>query len=517
MSTVVALALNAMCYLGMQLVWFEGDQLPGVQLAFFGLLVANVLLTASFAFAGGFTGALRATGVFFLLLNLEESVCALPPTSTSPLWNNSRKQTAYAGGVLVLIAVLSSFVASLTNGFSAPAAGVGSRIASLRGLCFLLATIFLLIASAVQWSWTQQCQADTRPSLWAYPVTNGVLVIVGFVFLTAVLYGENDVQNLSVFLAAAYLLLLGYADPIFDTNDVKWEGQKNFENKWKAAKGLSFIGAVLLLLSVWVTGKRGTRNVAALPLDLVAFAIAFAGAVCVFVRDASGMQNRRQYHAHYAAAYAIVITILNVLQGLVGLDGGQLISTFFAAVALWDFDNGNLSTVTGYQRGGLQLCQAGVLLSVFLKAFPAGQPLSSYFSVENSKAVGFGLVWGLLAMLRLPRNYSICILLAIITYRALASGCPNWSRTAFYILSFFGVAGSFPLRSTQFFQAVNVNDYVNSLAWVASAYFVVLFGSAGSPTAPALDAAVCGDAAAPAAEDKPAANEPAQEGGAASA
>ena len=508
MSSKIALALNALCYLGMQLVWFEGDQ-TGVQLTFFGLLVANLLLTASFAFGGGYTGALRATGVFFLLLNLERAVCALPPTSAAvpPQWNDERKQTAYAGGVLVLISVLASFAAALTNGFSGPAAGAGSRVASLRGLCFLLAAIFLLIASAVQWSWKDQsCNAVGRPSSTAYPVTNGVLVIVGFVFVIAVVYGDNDTQNLSVFLAAAYLLLLGYADPVFDTDNVTWASEKNFENKWKAAKGLSFIGAVLLLLSVWITGKRGARNAAGLPFDVVAFSIAFAGAVCVFVRGSRGMDKQKQYHADYAAAFAIVITILNLLQGLVGLDGGQYISTFFAAVVLRDFDNGSISTTTGYLRGGLQLCQTGVLLSVFLKAFPADQPLSSYVAADNNKATGFALVWGLLAMLRVPNNYSICILLAIITYRALASGCPNWNRTAFFILSFFGVAASFPLLNKQFFAHTADNDYVNSLAWIASAYFVWLFGAAGSPSAPALDLASSDEAAAPAEEKAPAAS-----------
>jgi hypothetical protein len=504
MSTV-ALALNALCYLGQQLVWFQGDQTGNaVQLSFFGLLVANVLLTASFAFAGRYTAGLRATGVFFLLLNLESAVCAVVPMSASDKWNQNRKDSAYAGAVMVLIAVLASFVAALTNGFSGPAAGAGSRIASLRGLCFLLAAIFLFIASAVQWSWTQQCQATNRPS--AYPVTNGVLVIVAAVFVLAVLYGDSDTQNLSVFLAAAYLLLGGFADPIFDTNNVQWGEQKNFEQKWKAAKGLSFIGAVLLLLSVWVTGKRGSRNAAALPMDVVAFSIAFAGAVCVFAtRTWSSMFTGQQYHADYAVAYAIVVTLLNLLQGLAGLDDGQFIATYFAAAALADFDKGSTGAVSGYHRGGLQLCQSGVLLSVFVKAFPAGKPLSEYFDAENAKATAFGLVWTLLAMLRVPANYSLCLLIAIITYRAVAGNCPNWSRTAVFILAYFGVAGSFPLSAgTQVFTVGGANSYENTLAWLAASYFVLQYGSSCVDAAPA---------AADAPEEKKA-NEPAQEGAA---
>ena len=518
MSSTVALALNALAFLGMQLVWFEGDQTgSSVQLAFFGLLVATVLLTGSLVFAGAYSGLLRATGTFFLLVNLEWALCALPPTSSSVLWNTERKHTAYAGGVLVLISVLASLAAAYTNGFGAPAAGAGSRIGSIRGLAFLLAAIFLLIASAVQWSWKDQCQEMSRPK--AYPVSNGVLIVVGFIFLVAVLYGDNDTQNISVFLAATFLLLLGFADPVFDSN-VDWPSQTDFRSKWKAAKGLSFIGAVLLLLSVLFTGKRGKSNAAALPYDFIAFAIAIAGAICVFVRDPVGANNRRQYHIDYAAAYAIVITVVNLLQGVLGLDAGQYIATFFAAVVLYDYDNGT-GTTTGYMRGGLQLCQVGVLLSVFLKAFPADQPLASYVNTQNSKAVAFGLLWALLAMLRVPNNYSICVLLSIITFKALSSGCANWGRTAFYILSLFGIALSFPLYAgSQWFAATLTNDYVNTLAWLSSVYFLVLFGAAGAPTASALDLVAASEqqeeAAAPAAaEEKAASNEPAE--GAASA
>lgn len=512
MSTGVALVLNVLAFLGMQLVWFEGDQ-TGAQLPFFGLLVATVLFTTSFALGGAYTGLLRATGTFFLLLNFEWCLCALPPTrsstsTSSAPWNTERKDTAYAGGVIVLISVLASLVAAFTNGFTAPAAGAGSRVFSVRGLAFIIAAIFLLIASAVQWSWTQQCNAESRPSA-AFPATNGVLVVVGFIFLIAILYGEIDTVNLSVFLAATYLLLSGYADPIFDSS-VTWSSQSNFENKWKAAKGLSFIGAVLLLLSVWLTGKRGKPNPAALPFDFAAFAIALAGAVCVFVRSNVSV---RQYHLDYAAAYAIVITVINLVQGVLGLDAGQYISTFFAACVLTDFDFGSKDSSTGYLRGGLQLCQLGVLLSVFLKAFPAGQPLTSYWNSDNKTAVGFGLTWGLLAMLKVPDNYSICILLAIITYKAISSGSGDWGRTAFYILSMYGVAYSFPLNGTpfsangmyQFFAIQQPNDYINSLAWLTSVYFLVVFGAAGAPAATSFDLAD-----APAAEKSN--NEPSTEG-----
>jgi len=111
-------------------------------------------------------------------------------------------------------------------------------------------------------------------------------------------------------------------------------------------------------------------------------------------------------------------------------------------------------------------------------------------------------------MVRVPRNYSICILLSIVTYKALSSGCANWGRTAFYILSLYAIAVSFPLYAgTQYFAVTSTNDYINSLAWVSSVYFMVLFGAAGAPTASALDLCVCEEA--PAAEAAAAKEEPA--------
>ena len=481
-SNKLAAAYVALTFVGQVLVWFEGDQ-TNAQLNFFGLLVASVLLAGSIAFKGPNTGLLRATGTFFLVWNIERCVCLLPPTSSSPLWSDDRMNTQYAGGLMVIIGSLISLVASYLDGFSAPAANVRSRILSIRGAAFLLAAAFLLIASAVQWSWSQLCSPTGRPS--AYPVTNGVLVIIAFIFIVAIVYGDNNSTTISCFLAATVLLMLGLGDPLFDS-DAQWASQSNFRDKWKAAKGLTFIGAVILLLAVVFTSQRSARSFAALPGDLVAVALAIGGAVCVFVRQPVGASNRLSSDINYPAAYAIVVTYLNLLQGLFGLDACKHIATFFAAVTLYDFDNGSVNT-TGYMRGGLILCQIAVLLSVFLKAFPLDKPLTAYINTQHKVAIGFAVAWGQLAMLRVPNNYSVCALLSIITYKALSSGCGTWGHTAFYILSYFGIVGSFPLTAGgQVFATSALNDYVNTLAFLTSVYFLVFFADAGSPIATAF-------------------------------
>lgn len=484
-------------FIGMQLVWFEADQsLTGK--TYFGLLVATAFLTAAVALRdSSASGLLRAVGTFFLIQNIEAGVCGVPSVLTFGTFANvGRRDTHYAGSVLVLIAVFASFVASYTKGFQGPSAGAGGRVASIRGLAFLLAAVFLLIASAVQWAWTTQCNAAGRAAIlqW-YPVTNAVCIIVAFIFVFAVVYGDNDAQNISIFLAVV-ALFVGIADPLFDEK-VAWAQEKNFAQKWKAAKGLSFIGVVVLLLSAFITGKRGKLlpSTSALPYDLIAFFITVAGAVSVWSRnpDVSATGSLAQQYAKawkdYTVAFAVITTVVNLLQGLLGLDAGQLITTFFAAFTLSTYDMGSRSTETGYVRGGLQLCQVGVLLSILLKAFPADKPLLSYVKVDDNIANGFGLLWLLLAMLNVPTVgtstvYSFYLLLAIITYRAITTGSADWGATTFYILAWFGVAGTFPLALT--FSSPSTN-YISSAFWVASCFYVARFAASGSSTAPALN------------------------------
>ena len=534
----IALVLNVIAFVGMQLVWFEADQtnvygsgaVTAMGRTYFGLLVANVLLTAAVALRDSPTsGLLRATGTFFLLQNIENAICSVPSVALLNSGGNiQRRDVSYAGSVLVLIAVFASLVASYTKGFKGPAAGAAGRVLSIRGIAFLLAAVFFLIASAIQWAWTAQCNASGRQAImqW-YPVTNAVLIVIAFIFVIAVVYGDNDAQNISVFLAAAYLFS-GMADPIFD-DKVEWAdrttGDVSFFKRWRTAKGLSFIGLVLLLLSAFITGKRGKLlpSTSALPHDLIAFAFTVAGAVSVWSRNPNPenvLSLNEQYSKawkDYTVAFAVVITVINLLQGLLGLDAGQLITTFFAAFTLRTYDMGSLYTETGYVRGGLQLCQVGVLLSIFLKAFPADKPLLSYVKVDDNIANGFGLLWLLLAMLYVPSGltfgtpsitgtgYSFYLLLAIITYRALSTGCADWGRTTFYILSALGVAGTFPLNKD-----MNTN-YIASAFWVASCFYVARFSASGASTSPALNLpeSLVADVAAAAVEMK--ANEPSEE------
>lgn len=515
----IALALNVISYIGMQLVWFEADQ-SFVGRTYFGLLVANVLLTAGLALRDSpVSSLLRATGTFFLLNNIEKGICEVPPVSLlNSEGNIQRRNTTYAGTVLVLIAVFASLVASYTK-VKGPAAGAGGRVASIRGLAFLLAAAFFLIATAIQWSWTGQCNAEGRDAIqnW-YPVTNAKLIVVAFIFVIAVVYGDNDAQNISIFLAAAYLFS-GSADPLFD-NKVEWPAQNDrikvsFSQRWKGAKSISFIGLVVLLLAAIVTGKRGVllpTRISTVPYDLIAVFLTVAGAISVWSRNPSSSNLDEQFFKaskDYAVAFAVVITIVNLVQGFLG-DAGQLITTFFATFTLQTFDIGSTSDETAYVRGGLQLCQVGVLLSIFLKAFPADQPILSYVKVDDNIANGFGILWLLLAMLYVPTKglgtsgYSIFLLLAIITYRAITTGNADWGRTTFYILANIGVSGVFPLNNKA------VNDYRTSAFWAASVFYVARFAAGGANTAPALDLpeSVVADAVA-AVEMK--ANEPSEE------
>jgi hypothetical protein len=93
-----------------------------------------------------------------------------------------------------------------------------------------------------------------------------------------------------------------------------------------------------------------------------------------------------------------------------------------------------------------------------------------------------------LALIRVPNNYSVCVLLSMITFKSLSSRCNNWGRTTAYILAYFGIASAFPLYaagggSQQWFATWSYNDYVNSAAFFISMYYMVFFADS--------DTAVC--------------------------
>lgn len=504
MLSNIALVLNALGLIGVQLVWFEGDQ-TRAQLPFFCLVVATFLFNASVTLSGdsrNASGLLRAAGTFFLLQNIELALCSLPPTALYMHEKVERRDTTYAGGTLVLIVVFASFVASYT-GAKAPAL-IGKsgktfvdRLVSIRGIAFLIASCFLIIASAIQWAWSTQCNAPGRDAIKAwYPVTNATLFITAFIFLFAVVYGDNETQNISIFLAAT-LLFSGSADPLFDSK-VEWNAQESASNsnlrffkRWQAAKGLSFIAAVLVLLSALVTSARTQMAAKTVVIaDVVTFGIAIAGAVCVWSRNPTSNEPIApppQYPKawrDYSVAYAVVITALNLFQGLTGAESAPLISTFLGVAVLQAFDQGSWQTESGYVRGGLQLCALSVVLSTLLKAFPVDKPLLSYIKIENKCATGFAIVWTLLSMLFVPTRYSAVLIFALISYKAVSSGCANWGQTTFYILAWYGVVKTFPLTSDLSF---NVNDYRLSTIWAASAFFAVCYAATGSGSAPALD------------------------------
>lgn len=529
MLSKIAIALNVLGYIGMQLVWFQGDQTvsAGAPLAFFCLFVAIVLFAGSLVSAAPTSGLLRAAGTFFLLQNIELAICSLPPVALFSFSGMiQRRDTTYAGGVVVLIVVFASFVASYTNGFKAPVVigqkTIVDRLVSLRGLAFLVASAFLIIASAIQWAWSTQCNANGRDAIRAwYPVTNATLFIIAWIFIFAVVYGDNDTQNISIFLAAT-LLFSGSADPLFD-DKVEWKvqdetsnGNLSFFKRWRAAKGLPFIGVVVLLLSVVATSARKTFAFkSAAVYDIAAFGLAIAGAVCVWSRNPDSADFSSQYGKawrDYSVAYAIVITALNLVQQFLGIESGSLISTFFAVAVLGTFDNaGSPVSASGYVRGGMQLCQVSVIASVFIKAFPLDQPLASYFKPENTFATFLGGTWVLLSMLNVPRNYSALLIFAIISYKSATSGSADWSRTTFYILAYYGIVQLFPLTSS----GLSTN-YIFSAVWIASVVYAGKYASAGGSTAPSLDnpnnnAGGAAEASAVAEEREMKANEPNQE------
>jgi len=303
------------------------------------------------------------------------------------------------------------------------------------------------------------------------------------VFFSAVIIGDGESYNLSVFLASIGVL---WFYPIFDSS-VDWAEQSKFHKKWRAQQSIAFSGFVILLAAVifdkLLKGGIALKLSLQTVVDFAALGISIAGAVSAY--DKNPNNNYEKKKDNYIISYTVVITILNFFAGLFGHDGIPLITTFFASVVLTYYDNGSTSgTYKGYARGGLQLCALGTLVSIFFKVFSVAQIQEGFFpKVIDDKnvrtAAFFALAWATVSAIYVPNNYSLYLLIAIITFGALTHKCPNWAKTTFFIVAYWGIVQQFPL-------AVNISfTYVKAIIFIASVAFAKIyyqdFGAAAAP------------------------------------
>jgi len=484
-KNIIAVTLLAIGYLGQQLVWFEGNWTSGTDglgnnwyndQQFFNVFVADILFAVAIALEGvsKASAVIKTIGVFFFVYNVEAAVCLLPPRALAvggekfPTDNEYR--AAYVGGVLVLITTFLGFALSLLRLISIPA-GLGSRIGSLRGLGFLFAILTSLVTSFIAFSYEYTC-----PSTSQNPVpeaqSNAVPILFAWIFLSGLLVGDAESVGLSVFFSSIGVL---YWKPIFDPYTL-WPVESHWHGKWRAQDTIAFSGFAILLAATvfdrFFKGEKSLKLGLQTVVDFVALGIGIAGAVSAYTKNPQSFYSLKIQN--YEVSYAIVITGLNFFAGLFGHDGIPLITTFFASYVLTEYDTGSTTSTQAYNRGGLQLCALGTLLSITFKVFPVAK-IQEGFLVKaiddkgHRVAALLALAWATVSAIYVPNDYSKYLLIAIITYGALTQKDHNWARTTFFIVGWYGVVRQFPL-------AVSINyTYVKAIIFIASAAFAKLF------------------------------------------
>jgi len=496
-KNLLAVTLLIVGYLGQQLVWFEGDKTTGTDSAlrnhypdqvFFNIFVANILFAVAIALEGvsKASNVAKTAGALFFIFNVEAAVCELPPRANAlggTFEAPNERRAAYVGGVVILITTFLGFALSFLKLISIPA-GLGSRIGSIRGITFLIAVLTSLVTSFIAFSYKFTC-ASTSQLPGQVPSSNALPILFAWIFLSAVLVGDAESVNLSVFLASIGVLIY---KPIFDSRVDSAADDKVHDN-WRAQESIAFSGFVLLLVGT-VLDKflKSEKKVSVGLQTLVDFAIlgiGIAGAVSAYDRNPEDVYAKKI--SNYTISYAIVIPLLNLVSGVIGCNCFALITTFFSIMVLDHFDNGSTMSKHDYFRGGLQLCQAATLLSVFVKVFPVAKIQEGVLSKlvddkSNRTAAFFLLTWLTIAAINVPNGYSKYVVIAIITFGALAQGCKDWARATFFIVTAWGVVQTFPLAVDIAFET----HYVKAMVFVASVAFTKLFAqdfqAAGAPS-----------------------------------
>ena len=498
-KNVLAVALLVIGYLGQQLVWFQGDKTTGTDnngrphypdQVFFNIFVANILFALAIALEGvsAASNVAKTAGALFFIVNVEWAVCELPPAanalSPKQFVVANERRTAYVGGVVLLITTFLGFALSFLKLISIPA-GLGGRIGSIRGLTFLIAVLTSLVTSFIAFSYDFTCPSTSSlPS--DIPKSNARPILFAWVFLSAVLVGDAESVNLSVFLASIGVLMW---KPIFDSR-VDSADDKVHDN-WRAQETIAFSGFVILLLGTvldkFLKGEKKVNIGLQTVVDFAILGLGIAGAVSAY--DKSTVLGSNPYLrkiVNYQVSYAIVITVLNLVAGVLGLTSLSLISTFFSIIVLDLYDNGSTTSTHDYFRGGLQLCQAATLLSTLVKVFPVAKiqegVLSKIVDDKNNRVAAFFLLaWLTVSAIYVPTGYSKYAIIAIITFGALTQGCKDWARTTFFIVTFWGVVQTFPLAVQISFEP----HYVKAIIFLASVAFTKLFAqdfqAAGAP------------------------------------
>jgi len=465
--------IQALSWFGMYLIWFQGDQSTNLVLPFFGLQVGVVFLSASFWLTESGTArnlAVRTIGTFFLFTWIEEAVCLVPPrfggNSNVDVFIGNRYRSAYVGAVFILISVFLSFALSYLQ-FAAPS-NAGSRIASLRGLLYVVAIGCCIVSSAISWSWKPACTLGANGVIPA----NAIMILNAWIILASLLHGDGESDSVALAINAAVLYVFG---PVFFYDDSVTVQHK----RHKAQVAILFIGAWCFILGVVL--DRILND--ALPLaarvalgikerlnkfDILALVLGIAGAVCTYARNETDQED-------YEQSYAFIIPLLSIVGVLTGTTAPKIAVTFLSFWFVQKYDNGSTTVPTGYTRGGLLMSQGAVLLTVFSNAI-RGRDLNNVVAFPSGVAIAQFVV----GACYVPSNYSRYFIVAMTVMAAEVFDDADYGRVAYIMIVWNGFARHFLLTIS------GTPTVLQIINFASAAVFIINYLKAGAKQAPGL-------------------------------
>lgn len=462
--TTAFYVVQVLSWLGMALLWFEGDQVPDMIIPYFGLHLANMFLSASFWLTesnGARNLAFRTIGSFFLLQAIEVALCTLPPhhngvtTPQDLAKGNNRYRTAYTGAVLLLVTVFAAFGLSYTN-FSAPT-NAGSRIATLRGLLYLVAVATCIVSSAISWSYKPICPDVFTYGATAYTMTNAVLILTAVVILSSLFYGDGESDSLALLLAT--IGVITYGPVYYNQSSITTISH----SKWKAHEAVVFCGLYCFILGVFLdrilhgTLPLGARIAIGIKervnkFDILAVMLGIAGAVCTYAFNTTDQED-------YRRSYGIIIPFFSLVGAITGTDSGKIIATFLGYAVLSLYDVGSGQTTTGYVRGGLMLAEAAVLVVVLSNTI-RGRSIDKIVTYPAYVALAKFIV----GCIMVPNGYSIYFLQALTVIAAENFDDVDYCRVSYLLLAWDGLVGNF-LLTTPTIAPMQIINFASSVVF----------------------------------------------------
>jgi hypothetical protein len=523
-----------LCLLGLSLagntfLWFVANLATGISPDFFGLFISSfvLVLAATPAIPDQYKVTARTLSFFFLWNFEERALCSAKfvfneGNDAKSLYglNDDQIRLLRCGMFFVLFATFAIFVERM---IIPPTKALSESISlrtvkSVRGLAFLVAAVMLVISQCVTWGIKDQCSRTAPQNINAVSFNVSALVIAALL-VVGVALGDREFLDLGVFFS---VMSFDTFRTIFNTQAGTTYTQDSYPDLWRAQIAFGFIAiAIVTLAQVQHSIREGRSDVdkeggvieriKSPRFGLLCFLtlLAFAGAICVYVRVPPPDQERRAYFTEAVAAWwatfgGFVVPLLCLIAWLTSSTGVALIASIMSLHVLASFamglDAAAPYTATGYLRAGMILhmlvCFAMPLLVLGKRVALADNP-EVYFEGSNKTPMSICLLLVACALLwwdftpasgsinlRAPyinfpsatrSLWPITLFIAVLFFFAASLGDSSMYKLVQYVLlALLTAPGLWPVSHDQF-DATPTSVLFIVVGWSAVAFVVFIF------------------------------------------